>query len=51
MECRNLHVVTIVSVCGSLQDAKRGCSALFIASEGLSWVHMAHLLNEPYGPL
>jgi hypothetical protein len=27
-----------------------GCRALFTAPEGISWVHMAHLPNEPYGP-
>jgi hypothetical protein len=47
----HVHVMTIVSVCGSLWGAKGGCNALFIAPEGVSWVHMAHLPNEPYGPL
>jgi hypothetical protein len=48
MECKCMLIVTIVSMCGSLQDAK-GVAVRFL--EGLSWVHMAHLSNEPYGPL
>jgi hypothetical protein len=51
MECRYMHVVTMVSVCGRLRGAQGACSMLFTAPEGTSWVHMAHLPNEPYGPL
>jgi hypothetical protein len=51
LECRYMNVMTIVSVCGSLRGAKGGCSALFIAPKVISWVHMAHYTNEPYGPL
>jgi hypothetical protein len=46
-----MHIMTIVRVSGSLRGMEGACSELSTAPEVISWVHMAHFPNEPYGPL